>query len=170
MTVIEKENKRGRNETHEGHVMPSTMAYHLQAKAQPSPQQWVASHIQLPQFVHCPWCSETWNTPWTTPGHLSWTCPCRLLVHLLTDRVWETENSFRVRTFQQQPKHHCTFSIVLILNPNHSTIPATQKKMDSVPAKTRTTSCMSHWTPKWEKKLARYMAGYCKTCFPFLAF
>lgn len=46
---------------------------------------------------------------------------------------------FRVSTAQQQPKYQCVTSIILILNPKHSTVPATKKKINSpIPAGSRT--------------------------------
>lgn len=41
-------------------------------------------------------------------------------------------------TAQQQPKLQCVISIILALNPKYSSVPATRKKMNSIPAKTRT--------------------------------
>ena len=35
-------------------------------------------------------------------------------------------------------KHPCVINILLILNPKHNTIPATRKKINSVPAEART--------------------------------
>ena len=43
-----------------------------------------------------------------------------------------------VNTAQQQLKHQCVINIILILNPNHITVPATRKKINSIPAETRT--------------------------------
>lgn len=41
-------------------------------------------------------------------------------------------------TALQQLKHPCVVSIILILNPDHSTIPAIRKKINPIPANTRT--------------------------------
>lgn len=37
----------------------------------------------------------------------------------------------------QQRKHGCIINIIFLLNPNHSTIPATTKKINSIPAEIR---------------------------------
>ena len=41
-------------------------------------------------------------------------------------------------TVQQQLRYQCVINIILILNPKHDTIPATRKKINSSPDKTRT--------------------------------
>lgn len=45
-----------------------------------------------------------------------------------------------VSTAQQQQKHQCAINIVLILNPKHSTIPGTRKKVNSILSDTRNTN------------------------------
>lgn len=45
---------------------------------------------------------------------------------------------FSVSTAQKQLKHQCGVSIILILNPDHSTIPATRKKINFIPSETTT--------------------------------
>lgn len=135
----------------------------------PIPQQWSASKSPTPPVYALPLAFSVWNISCTSPGHLSWLCPASSSCTSLPAEYGKLKSPwFRIRTTQQQPKHHCAFNAVLILNPKCSTVPATWKKMNSVPAKTRTVSCMSHWTVKWEKKLARYMERYCKICFAFL--
>ncbi|KAK4831890.1 hypothetical protein QYF61_020037 [Mycteria americana] len=46
-------------------------------------------------------------------------------------------------------------SIILILNPKHSTIPATRKKINPIPAKTRTVLHMGRGNPKHKYRLGR---------------
>lgn len=41
---------------------------------------------------------------------------------------------FHVSTAQQQLKPQCVINIILILNPTHSTVPATGKRINSIPA------------------------------------
>lgn len=86
-------------------------------------------------------------TPWPTPrftvqwhykvgdlslfslGQLSWLCPSQLLAH---PQLWETETSLDLcSTVLQQPKRWFDINIILILNPKHSTIPASRKKINS---------------------------------------
>lgn len=45
-----------------------------------------------------------------------------------------------VRPALQQLTHRCAFSTTLILSPAHSTVPATKKKTNSTPDKTRTSA------------------------------
>jgi len=60
----------------------------------------------------------------------SFLCPPSLLVGR---PAREAEQSL---TAHQQLRHQCVINILLILNPNHSTTPATRKKINSVPAET----------------------------------
>ena len=46
----------------------------------------------------------------------------------------------KISATQQQLKHRNVINIILTLNPKHSTVPATKKKVNSVPAETRTIS------------------------------
>jgi len=46
----------------------------------------------------------------------------------------------QVRTALQQLKHQCVITVILILNPKHSTIPSAKNKINSFLAETRTSS------------------------------
>ncbi|KFV44559.1 Sodium channel protein type 5 subunit alpha, partial [Gavia stellata] len=50
-----------------------------------------------------------------------------------------------VSTAQQQLKHQCVVNIILLLDPKHRTIPTTRKKINSIPAKTRTVIQRNFW-------------------------
>lgn len=79
-------------------LMPNTVAHCLLTNAQPVPEQQSAPSRKLSQFVYWACCHMLWNISglWVScPGHASsW-----LLVQLLTGRVWETEKSFYLSTY-----------------------------------------------------------------------
>lgn len=50
-----------------------------------------------------------------------------------------------VSTTQPQLKHQCDANIILILNPKYSIVPATMKKINPIPAKTRTFRTQNSW-------------------------
>ncbi|KAK4829726.1 hypothetical protein QYF61_006187 [Mycteria americana] len=70
-------------------------------------------------------------------------------------RAQEAEKSLT----SQQLKHQCVINIILILNPKHSTTPATRKKINSIPAETRTRPyleyCVQFWSPQFKKDADR---------------
>lgn len=49
----------------------------------------------------------------------------------------------KVSTAKQQLRHQCIINVILKLNPKHSTMPATRKKITFIPAQNRTDSLMS---------------------------
>lgn len=63
-------------------------------------------------------------------------CSSSLEVHGTLKNLWLQESS------RQELKHSCVFNIILIPNPNHTTVPDT-KKMNSVQVKTRTLICLT---------------------------
>lgn len=120
-------------------MVHNTVARHVLAEDQPSPEQQLATPSWLPQFI--------------VTGHdllgygISllpvWvTCPSpalpQLLVYLLTGRAWGTEMflEFGV-SIKQRLQHQCVISI-LIVSPKDSIVPAARKKINSLPAETRT--------------------------------
>ncbi|KAF1441678.1 V-type proton ATPase subunit S1, partial [Spheniscus demersus] len=59
----------------------------------------------------------------------------------IDDFTYLSESYGNKNPFQnQQLKHRCVINIVLTLNPKHSTVPATRKKINSIPVETRTLS------------------------------
>lgn len=59
-------------------------------------------------------------------------CTCLLSKHRSLKSPW-----FRASTTEKKTKHHCVVNIILTLNQNHSSVPATWKKINSIPAKKR---------------------------------
>ena len=58
---------------------------------------------------------------------------CLLAEHRKLKNPW-----LKISATQQQLKHQRVINIILTLNSKHSTVPATKKKINSIPAKTRT--------------------------------
>ena len=101
------------------------------------PKQRSAPPSQLLPYLYTehdvPWYGiPLWLVRVGCPGY----APSQLLVHLLAGRAWETEKSLSAT--QQQLNHERVINSILTLNPKHSTVPATKKKINSIPAKTRT--------------------------------
>ena len=105
----------------------------------PHPEQWPP-----PSFVAQHDTTHTlWDIPWASLGHSSCLChlpspgapPATSLAgqHNRLKSPW-----LSVSPALQQLKHQCVISIILILIPKHSTIPATRKKINTIPAKTWT--------------------------------
>lgn len=102
-----------------------------------------------PQFTHWTWHSAVWNIPLASLGQLflivlppGFLCTCSLAEHGTLISPW-----LRAHSAQQQLKHQCVNNIILILNPKHSTVPATKK---IIPDETRTQSSY-YWNShdKW---------------------
>jgi len=73
----------------------------------------------------------------------SWFCPlpasCAPPVpHWLSIVSEKSKSPCLITTTAQQHTKHCCVIVILILNPKHSTIPATMKKINCIPDKTRT--------------------------------
>ena len=95
----------------------------------------------FPQLIYWAWRHMVWNSPLASLGQLSWLCP--LPASCASGRAWNAKKSLAsINITQQQLKHQCVINIILMLNPKHSTIPATKKKINSIPAKTSTPYCM----------------------------
>ena len=78
-----------------------------------------------------------WPVSVICPGY----APSQLLVHLLTGRLWEAEKSLTYyKHCLATTKTSVCYHIILMLNPTHSTIPATRKKINSIPDETRTSA------------------------------
>ena len=86
----------------------------------------VNSPIQIPQFYCSAWHHVVWHIPLANVGQLSWLCPlpapCAPLAHHCQGnaRSWKLLDLIRTK-----PKHWCVINIILILNPEHRTIPLT---------------------------------------------
>jgi len=98
------------------------------------------------------YCLATWiwNLPLASLDQLSWFCPLPApYVPSASMLSWQYEKpkslSLGVSIVQKQLKHQCVINIILIQNPKHSTMPATQKKTSSTLAETRTViqSCIT---------------------------
>lgn len=61
----------------------------------------------------------------------------QLLIQLLAGRAQGNWKILKISTTSQQVKHRCVINIALTRNPKH-TVPATEKKINFVPAETRT--------------------------------
>ena len=84
-----------------------------------------------------------WNTPLASLGQLPWVCPLPAPAAPpacpLAGQSKKLENPWlSVSTALQQLKHQCDINIILILNPKHSTLPATRRKINSILAEART--------------------------------
>ena len=113
--------------------MHNAIAHHplTDARAAMRPSQPTPPYLYTGHDV--PWYGiPLWLVRVSCPGY----APSQLLVHLLAGRAWETEKSLSAT--QQQLNHERVINSILTPNPKHSTVPATKKKINSIPAKTRT--------------------------------
>lgn len=84
-----------------------------------------------------------WNISLVNSDQLSWlhplqtTCP-PLAYSLRGQRKKQRKPSHDASAAQQCLKHHCVINIVFIKNPNHITLPAAVKKVNSTPARPST--------------------------------
>lgn len=95
------------------------------------------------QFYHSAWHHVVWNTLWIILRQLSWFCPhtapCANPASSLAGQCEKQRCSqLYASTVLQQLKHQCGISTVSSTDPKHSTISATMKKMNSIPAKVST--------------------------------
>jgi len=92
--------------------------------------------IQLPQFIYWAWRHMVWNMPLASLDQLAWlySLPDSAGTAREAEKSLTSNNHYLATT----KKHQCIINIILILNPKHSTIPATRKKINCIPAKTRT--------------------------------
>lgn len=81
------------------------------------------------------WCYRM--SLWTIWVSCPLSCTPSLLSGRVQKRPWHS-----VSTALQQHKHQCIIGIILILTWKHSTIPAARGKINSIPAKPRTTSTL----------------------------
>lgn len=85
-------------------------------------------------------CAEVFQVGWTSSFCLimciNLSSPTQLLVQLLPGTACETLNSLlRASSTQQQLSQQWVNNIIPILNPEHSTVTAVKKKINSIPAK-----------------------------------
>ena len=114
-------------------VMHSAIAHHLLTDAHPAPKQ------QLPPWPTLPSSAVSHDVIWygrfplASLAALVLSCPssfCTLAVRLL----WEGEASLSLFiAVQPQLKHLCIISIAFLPQPKYNIIPATMKKINSVP-------------------------------------
>ena len=117
-------------------VIHNAVAHHPPTIAQPIPKQQSRPNQLPPAYILC---HMVWNIPLASWDQLSWLCSLLpwLLVH--PAEHGELKKSLTsTSTTQQQLRHQRVTNITLILNPKHSTVPATRRKINSVPAETRT--------------------------------
>jgi len=85
-----------------------------------------------------------WNTPLANLGQLSWVCPLPAPAAPLACPLAGQSEKLKspwlgVSTALQQLKHQRVINTLLILNPKHSTLPATMRReINSILAETRT--------------------------------
>lgn len=107
----------------------------------PSDSQLLA---KSPQFLCWARSLVLWNGQFRSscPG----SSPTQLLVQLLPGTACETLNSLlRASSTQQQLSQQWVNNIIPILNPEHSTVTAVKKKINSIPAKPGTfVACFPH--------------------------
>ena len=94
-----------------------------------------------------------WNIPLVSWGQLSQLCPlttsCAPPAPCWRGGVRSRKGLVLcVSTTQQQLKHPCIINTVSSTNPKHSPIPATMKKINSIPAKTSTAAHKSMHPPR----------------------
>lgn len=90
---------------------------------------------QPPQFYVCR-MPPVRDIPVASLGQLCW--PRSLPRSSCTPGQHEAESLALCKRCSAAPKHRGVSSVVLLLNPNRSTAPATRKNITSVPAETRT--------------------------------
>lgn len=100
------------------------------------------SLAHFPQFTHWEWHYMVWDIPLASLGQLPWLCPLPAShAPPATSKAGHHEELksswLSVSTAQHQGNHQCVVNIVSILNPKHSTVSATGKKITSIPSKTR---------------------------------
>lgn len=95
----------------------------------------------LPQFC-CALHHMVWDIPLAGLRQLSLFCTlpasCAFLTFPLAEQNEKQENPWLfVSTALHQWKHGCVIKIIFLLNPRHTIIPATTKKINSIPAEIR---------------------------------
>ena len=132
-------------------VMHNAIAHLLPTDAQLVPKQRSSDPSQphSPQFMYWTWCHMARNIALASLGQLSWLCPlptsCAPPAFLLAGHEKLKNPWLGLNATGDNWKHQCVINILLILNPKHSTIPATRKKINSVLAETRTTIFSYPW-------------------------
>lgn len=145
MLMLREPTKRERNKPQEKSMMHRRVAHYLLTSTHP---QAVISYSQPtpPPPLPVSMLAMTFFVMEYTFGQfrsVSWLCSLSASWVLLAGRAWDTEKSLiAVSTAQHQLKRPCVTNILLTLNPNHTTVPATRGKINPIPAKTRTTG----WT------------------------
>jgi len=114
--------------------------------------------------------SVVWNISVSQLGRAAWLCSLPAPAHLLISWTWETGKS--PRFLSNNDNHQCVINIILLLNPKHR---ATNKKINSIPAKTRTASCRrflpvpvrkGSWFARWEVPSAGDCSSGLAKCGP----
>lgn len=105
-----------------------------------APSQQFPVHL-LPVYV-LRGCFMLWIVPLAScPGH----APSQLPVHLLSSRAWETEKSLTyLKYYSTTTKTSVVSTLFSSRIQIHSTIPPTKKKINSIPANTRTLQYAAH--------------------------
>lgn len=125
-----RKTKRSRSGEKQYSCSPPTRKWFARPQAAVGPSQPIPRSFYTGRDVPRDGASP-WPVSICSPGHgpPSLLCPSLLAVHGKLSSLW-----LRVSTAQQ---HQCVSS-TLILNPNHSTVPAPRKKITSIPAKITT--------------------------------
>jgi len=127
------------------HVMHYAIAHVSPTNAQLVPVQQSPPWPASPKFMCSAWCHMVWNIPLASWRQLSWLWPlpaaCASAASPLAGQCEKLRSPWlSVSTAQQHLNHQCVINIILIPNPKQSTISATRKKINSIPAETRTES------------------------------
>lgn len=96
-----------------------------------------ATSLLFPQFIYWAWHHMVWNIPLASGGQLFW---LTVLPTSLLDGgvVWEAEKSLtHDEHCSAKLNHQNVINIFLLLDLKHRTIPATSKKINSIPSETR---------------------------------
>lgn len=108
-----------------------------------TPQAVVAPPANSPSFIAQHEAMGYGTSLWPIPLFVS--CACSVPSQLLgypQPPCWQESPWLCASTALQQLGHWCFISIILILNTRHSTIPATRKNIDAVPAETEQHFCL----------------------------
>lgn len=135
LTIIERQEEKEKTQPKLTMHSMQLLPHHLLSDVQPlSPSSnWFLLAIS-PQFIYWPWCCMVWNVPLASLGHLPQLCSFpafRAPPHWQSMRHWKVLGSLFSNS-----QTISVFSTLFSTEPK--TVPAAEKRINSIPAQTRT--------------------------------